>query len=210
MTEHSHNPFMFKLSRGLIHIWMTFWLRLEIRNSDLVPEEGGCLIAANHVSYLDPPMIACAVNNRFVRFLARDTLFRFRGFGSWLTAVGVMPLSRDRGDVGALRKSIQMLKEGMCLCLFPEGTRSLDGELQEAKGGIGFLVAKAHVPVVPVYISGTYKAYPRGAKWVRPAKCIVTFGPPISAAEFEALGPERDAYDKIGKLIMERIRALRG
>jgi 1-acyl-sn-glycerol-3-phosphate acyltransferase len=210
MMERSESRISFYISRTLIHIWMFFWLRLELRGRENIPREGGCLIAPNHVSYLDPPMIACAVSNRFVRFLARDTLFRFAGFGWWLRSVGVVPLSRDRGDVGALRKSVQMLKDGICMCIFPEGTRSADGELQEAKGGIGFLVAKAGVPVVPVYISGTYKAYPRGAKWVRPCKCIVTFGKAISFEEFAALGPDRDAYEKIGRLIMDRIRALKG
>jgi 1-acyl-sn-glycerol-3-phosphate acyltransferase len=209
MSRDASSRFVYWLSRGLFAIWMKLWLRLEVHGSSNVPAEGGCLVAANHASFLDPPMIACAVPHRMVQFLARDTLFRFKPFAWWLHTVGVLPLSRERGDVGALKRSIQILKNGECLGLFPEGTRTTDGELQVAKGGVGFLIAKAGVPVVPVYLDGTFKAHPRHATWVKPVKCRVFIGPAISPETFAALGTDRDVYDKIGRLVMDRIRQLR-
>ena len=93
--------------------------------------------------------------------------------------------------------------------IFPEGTRSSDGELQQAKGGVGFLIAKAGVPVVPAYVQGTFNAYPRGAKWIRPSKISVTYGTPIPPSEISALGDGRGSYDAIAALVMARIAALR-
>ena len=153
-------------------------------------------------------------DGRFIESLGHYEPFRSPAFVSvdeerimyW---IGVDPLSRDRGDVGALKKAIQRLKEGACICLYPEGTRTTDGELQPAKGGIGFLIAKAGVPVVPTYIDGNFRAYPRGAKWIRPARCRVYYGRAIQPSELEAFGTERDAYEKIGQLVMSRITALK-
>lgn len=210
MSAGSASRFMYRLSRGLIAVWMKVWLRFEVRGTEHIPMQGGCVIASNHTSFLDPPILACSVPpERMVHFLARDTLFRFKPFAKWLVSVGVMPLARERGDVGALKKSIQMLKEGYCLGLFPEGTRTTDGELQPAKGGIGFLIAKAGVPVVPVYVDGTFRAYPRNARFIRPVKCTVTFGPVISPEMLAAAMTDRNDYDKIGGLVMEHIRRLR-
>ena len=208
MTELPPSPGLYGLARRILRVLFFVYHRLSVRGLENIPRTGGCIMAANHVSFLDPPTIGTSIPFRDVRFMARDTLFRPDWFGRLLYRLGVVPISRDRGDVGALRKGIQLLQAGECVALFPEGTRSLDGKLQPAKGGIGFLIAKASVAVVPTYIDGTFKAYPKSARWIRPSKIRITFGPPITHEELEAFGKERDAYDKIGELVMARIAAI--
>jgi 1-acyl-sn-glycerol-3-phosphate acyltransferase len=183
--------------------------RFSSRGSEHVPATGGCIICANHASFLDPPIVGSGVRHRHVRFMARDTLFEGRFMGWLLTSIGVIALDRTRGDISALRKAIQSLKSGSVIGLFPEGTRSPDGNLQEPKGGIGFLIAKAGVLVVPAYISGSFRAYPKGARFIRPTKVSIVYGPPIQPAEFAALAEEDDGYNKIARLVMTRIAALK-
>ena len=208
MIPAERKAYWYRLARSSLHVGLACWNRLGIHGRSNVPVEGGCVVASNHASFLDPPIIAAGARHRAVHFMARDTLFK--GFLAWmLPRVCVIPLSRERGDVAALRKSIELLKKGYCVGLFPEGTRTTTGDLQPAKGGIGFLLAKAHVPVVPAYISGSYDAYPKGASRIRPSKINVYFGPPITAAEIAVLGSDRAAYEKVGALVMSRIAALK-
>lgn len=209
MSEASESTFGYRLARDLLRIGLTLYNRMSSHGAQNVPRTGGCIIAANHVSYLDPPIMGSGMRHRVVRFMARDTLFK-PGLAHWvLSRVSVIPISRERGDVGALRKAIQLLRQGECIGLFPEGTRSPDGELHEPKGGIGFLIAKAKVPVVPTYIAGSYRAFPKGAKWIKPCKVRVFYGTPISPEELDAIPESDDRYDKIGRLVMDRIRAVR-
>lgn len=185
------------------------WNRLEVRGCDHVPRTGGCIIAANHVSFLDPPLVGVGAFHRVVRFLARDTLYKGSLARRLLLSVATIPLSRDKGDIGALRKAIQELKRGSCIGLFPEGTRSQTGELQPPKVGIGFLIARAAVPVVPAYVDGSFRAYPKGGRFIRPTKLRITFGPPITPDEMAKFANERSGYEAIGQLVMSRIAALR-
>jgi 1-acyl-sn-glycerol-3-phosphate acyltransferase len=182
--------------------------RMHVTGLEHIPGTGGVVIASNHCSYLDPPVICAASRRRLVHFMARDTLFSTR-FAHWyFTRVRVIPIDRTRGDLGALKKAIAMLKDGQVVGLFPEGTRSPDGQLHEAKGGIGFLIAKADVPVVPVHIAGTFEAFPKGASRLRPSRLRVRLGPPISPAEIHAAMPVKGDYAAVGALVMQRIREL--
>jgi 1-acyl-sn-glycerol-3-phosphate acyltransferase len=130
--------------------------------------------------------------------------------GRWyFSAIQIVPVDRDRGDVAAMKGVLRALKQGHCVALFPEGTRSYDGELQPAKRGIGFMVIKAGVCVVPMYVDGTHEALPRGASRVKRVKLRTIVGEPIAVEEFAALGSGKEAYGKAADLVMERIRALK-
>ena len=198
---------LYALIRALL--WMLFkvFFRIEAVGRAHVPTRGGCLLASNHASYLDPPLIAVAAG-RQLRFLARDTLYRNKFFAWLIFRLGAIPMDRTRGDVAALRSALKITGAGQALVLFPEGTRTLDGNLQEAKPGIGFLVAKAKVPVVPVYVDGSYRAYPKGAKRMQRTKIRVRFGAPITPEELAALGKGKAAYLEMAGLTMARIAAL--
>lgn len=188
---------------------MTVYHRMSVRGLEHIPRSGGALIVSNHASYLDPMVMGSSVLRRPVSFMARESLFK-NPFLRWLfISLKARPLDRQRGDVGALKLALSLIRNGEMVGMFPEGTRSEDGELKEPKPGIGFLVAKAKVPVVPAYIAGTFKAWPRGARWPKPAKISITFGPPIFPDRFEALGKGKEAYRAVGLLVMEDIKGLK-
>lgn len=199
-------PLFYRVAVVVLEFLFRIVFRLRVIGRENVPPTGACVIAANHVSFLDPPLVGVAIRNRTVRFMARDSLFRFRPFSWFLRKVMVIPLARERGDVGALRQGIAVLKAGGVLGLFPEGTRSPTGELQPAKGGVGFLIAKAGAPVVPVYVDGSYRALPRRRKWIRPTRITVRIGPPISPAEVLSHGND---YEAVAARVMSAIAALR-
>lgn len=199
---------LYPFVRTQLRLIFRLFHRWEVHGAENIPITGGCLLAANHASFLDPPAIGSASSKRLVRFMARDTLFK-KGFGDWLMrGLHAIPISRDRGDVGALKRCIQFLRKGDCVAIFPEGTRTRDGQLGEAKAGIGFLIMSAGVPVVPIYIDGTFAAFPRGASWPRPRKIRVFIGPPIAQDALKQCGEGRDSYDRVAKLVMDSIKAL--
>ena len=193
-----------------------FWVCLRLRNRIKfyglrnVPKTGGVIVASNHASYIDPPAVgACTYRTRMTHFMARDTLFK-KGFMNWfLHKVGVIPLDRDKGDIKAMKTAITLLKDGASVALFPEGTRSPDGELQPPKPGIGFLVAKGNAPVVPVYVHGSYAAWSKNSNGWKSKPISVIFGQLITQEEIRRLGEGREAYGLIGELIMKRIADLK-
>lgn len=199
---------LYWLSRGFVYFLVLLKYRMRVTGREHVPAHGGAILAANHCSYLDPPVMGGCSNRRVVHFLARDTLLSNPVARWFFPRVGVIALDRTKGDLGALKKAIATLKEGKVVGLFPEGTRSPDGTMRAAKGGIGFLIAKSGVPVVPLYISGTYEAFPKGANRMNPARIRARFGPPITPEEIRAAMPEKGDYGAVGALVMERIRRL--
>lgn len=204
-----YRPNLYHGTRRVLLLLFKIFHRWKVVGCEHIPATGGCLLASNHASFMDPPALSCAIPHRAIRFMARDSLFK-KGVSSWfMHGVGVVPISRERGDVGALKKSIQLLKGGECVGIFPEGTRTRDGELGPAKPGIGFLIVAAGVPVVPAYIDGSFKSFPRNAAFPKPHPVRIYFGLPIQPAEFEAFGKGRDSYEKVSHLVMDRIRALK-
>ena len=208
LNDHPSQP-SYNIARRTLKAGLLVWNRFTARGAENVPVTGGCIIVSNHASFLDPPILGAGIRHRQVRFMARDTLFQGRFMRRLMPNLGVIPLDRTRGDISALRKAIQLLKSGAVVGLFPEGTRSPDGNLQAPKGGIGFLIAKAGVPVVPAYIAGSFRAYPRGARFIHPAKVSIIYGTPIPPAELAALAAEENGYEKIAQLVMTHIAALR-
>jgi 1-acyl-sn-glycerol-3-phosphate acyltransferase len=199
----------YQYSTRLFKLFLLVWNRLRIRGIENIPLTGGVLMASNHASFLDPPVAGVGYRGRPIHFMARNTLWNSR-FGSWwMEKVGCIPVSRGTGDVKALKLTIRALKEGKAVSMFPEGTRTEDGELQKAKGGIGFIIEKSGCIVVPAYIDGTFRAYPKGAKLIKPTKVTITYGKPITQDDFQALGSGRAAYDKHAALIMQRIADLK-
>lgn len=208
-TEQMKDSPVYRWSTRLFKLYLLVWHRLGIRGAEHIPDDGGVMIASNHASYLDPPVVGVGYRKRPVHFMARNTLWK-PGFGTWwMNSVGCIPVSRGTGDRKALTMTIRLLKEGKVVSMFPEGTRTEDGELQTAKGGIGFIIEKSKCVVVPAYIDGSYKSHPKGAKFIKPTKLWITYGKPITQEDFQALGTGRDAYDAHAALIMERIAELK-
>lgn len=182
--------------------------RGEIAGLENLPREGSFLIAANHASFLDPPLIGAQVQ-RQIAFFARKTLWK-PGFASWwLTKVGTIPVDRDGGqDVSAIKRVLRALKEDWGLILFPEGTRSPDGLLQAPKAGVGLICCRAQVPVVPVRIFGSYEAYGKGRGIRLGTPVSIVFGPPIPPAVYDNPEAGKERYQVASNRIMARIALL--
>jgi 1-acyl-sn-glycerol-3-phosphate acyltransferase len=182
------------------------WFRLTGVGQERVPREGPLLVAANHVSLLDPPLIG-AVLPRELDFLAKAELFRIPGFGGLIRRLNAHPVDRSGADGAALRLALRLLAAGRALLVFPEGTRGVEGRLGPGRPGAGMLAAMSEAPVVPVYIHGTGRALPRGAIVPRPVRVTVTFGVPLRFRRERG----KDRYQEISDEIMAAIgRLMRG
>lgn len=159
---------------------MRLLFRLEVVDPGLVPATGPVLIVSNHVSMLDPPLVGGAAP-RPLFFMAKEELFRIPLFGRLIRSLNARPVRRDGSDMRALKASLALLEEGRALLVFPEGTRGEDGQPpREFKAGVGMLAVMSGAPVVPVYVSGSGAALPRGRALPRLTRVRVTFGPPLS------------------------------
>lgn len=186
---------------------MRLLFRVEGRGTEHVPAEGPVLIVANHSSVLDPPLVG-GMCPRQLTFLAKAELFRIPGFGGLIRRLGARPLRREGADPSALRTARRVLAEGKALLVFPEGTRGEEGTLREAKPGAALLAVQSGAAVVPVYVSGSGRAWPRGRRLPRPAKVVVTFGAPLRFQQ--ATGADRKAqYETASQQMMAAIAELR-
>ena len=188
-------------------VLMKLLFRLETHGTENVPVRGPLLIVANHSSVLDPPLVGGAAPRRLT-FLAKAELFRVPGFGALIRRLGAQPLRRDGADASALRAAQRALHDGGAVLVFPEGTRGDEGILRPAKPGAALLAMQTGVPVVPAYVSGSGRAWPRGQRLPRPAKVVVTFGAPLT---FErAAGADRKAqYEAASRRMMAAIAQIK-
>lgn len=192
---------VYVVCRWLYALILKVFFRLRVCGRENIPNKGGFIIASNHVSFLDPVAIGVA-SPRKLNYMARHDLFS-SPFISWLLfQYHVFPVQRNTADLSALKEAMKRVRAGKGLLLFPEGRRQEAGAAPvEPQAGIGFLAAKLDVPVIPVYVSGTEKAFPRGTKFMRPHKICVYFGRQISI--------ERSLpYQDIARQIMAHIRHL--
>lgn len=180
---------------------------LKIVGEENLISDGSVLVASNHQSFLDPPLIGNLYKTEMV-FLARKTLFI--GFFKWLYPQwNAIPVDQERPDMASLKTIIRKLKEGHRVLVFPEGARTLDGSIGPAAPGIGLIAAKSGAVIQPVRISGARDALPRGSGRIRLARITVSVGPAIylSAEELKAPNGKED-YEKITRRIMTAIEAL--
>jgi len=173
-----------------------------------VPSEGGFILASNHLSFLDPPALGVACP-RPLNYLAREDLFDIPILGRLLRMVGVIPLAVDKpASPGTIKETIRRLKRGEGMVIFPEGTRSRDGYLQQGWPGIGLIAVKTGVPIIPVCLKGTEKALPRGAKFIRCKKISLCFGEKIEAGTINSSENRKDEYKNISQVVMGEIARL--
>lgn len=197
---------LYEILKPIVRVITLIMWRLEARGAERMPRQGPLLLVSNHVSLLDPPLIG-AVTPRQLTFLAKAELFDVPLLGRLIRALNARPVRREGGDARALKDALRALEEGRALLVFPEGTRGPEGVLREAKAGVGMLAVLSGAVVVPVYITGSGRAMPRGAAMPRPAKVRVRFGAPLS---FKAgSGPERkETYRAAAEEMMRAIAQL--
>jgi 1-acyl-sn-glycerol-3-phosphate acyltransferase len=186
--------------------YLNLIFRIQIYGKKNLPE-APYIIVSNHSSIADPPLVGISCSRHSIDFMAKKEVFDTPILGSWAKNVGCISVKRGENSVQSLKEAIRRLKNGRVVGVFPEGTRSLDGKLQEAKRGVGFLIAKAKVPIVPVYIKGSNKAAPKGGKIKYGTNVSVFIGKPIKVEEYESIVQDKD-YERIVKFVMKNLSEL--
>jgi 1-acyl-sn-glycerol-3-phosphate acyltransferase len=169
-------------------------------------EEGPAIMAVNHQSYFDPPLVGITCKNELY-YLARKTLFEKKLLGPIISRVNALPVDLSRGDLAAFRSIVRLLQEGHRTVIFPEGTRSLTGQIQKARPGIGMIIARTLAPVVPMRIFGSFEAWPKGGK-IRPHPITVVVGKPIRFKKDDFPAHNREVYQKISEQVLAAVAAL--
>jgi 1-acyl-sn-glycerol-3-phosphate acyltransferase len=170
--------------------------------------KGPVIIAMNHQSYLDPPLAGIS-SGREMYFLARKTLLDVPVLGWILPHFNVVPVDQEGTDRSALKALIRILKAGHGTVVFPEGARTLDGELQPALPGIGFVIAKTLAPVLPMRIFGAREAMPRGSARLRLHPITIVVGQPIHFTQADVEPRGKETYARLSERVMSEIAALR-
>lgn len=163
--------------RPVVAVFSRVFWQIEYHGVENVPEQGGLIIAANHQTYIDPFWLSLRIK-RPIRYLAWSAAFRWPIVGRCLVWLGAWPLALEGSDPAAIRRSLQWLRDGGAVVIFPEGGRSTDtGSLERFKAGAVRLALEANVPILPVTIKGGNRVWPRGWRFPRPGKVVVTYHP---------------------------------
>ena len=182
---------------------------MRVHGSENIPLQGSFILAVNHASFYDPAAIVCRLS-RPIHFFARKSLFKGL-FGTLIAKLNAIPVDRDSdGDVSAIKRVLGLLRKGEALLLFPEGTRSPDGNLQESQRGIGMIACRTGVPILPARIFGSYESLGKHRKWPKIGQRIsIVFGPLILPMDIDPGGEHDLRYETSAKRIMKAIDRIR-
>jgi 1-acyl-sn-glycerol-3-phosphate acyltransferase len=172
-----------------------------------IPTIGGVLVVSNHQSHLDPPLVGIGCP-RQMNYLARDTLFRFAPFRWLISSVDAIPIDREGIGLGGIKESLRRLKRGEMVLIFPEGTRSHDGQIAPFRPGFTALAARSGAAILPVAIEGAFQAWPRWRNWPGSGRIRVRFGAPITPAEI-AGRDERELLAEVERRVRQCHEELR-
>lgn len=191
----------YKFARSLFKLYFLFFYGLSVYGKGNIPSEGALIVCSNHISWLDPPLLACAVNNRHVSFMAKAELFKIPFLKNLFAMLGAFPIKRNIADRKALRYAFNILEKQEALGLFPEGTRSKTGDLQPLYNGAALFALKSGAQVLPIAINGSYQ-------WRRTIK--VNIGKPLTFSnKNDQVKIKREKLDEITKTIMREIKCLK-
>ncbi len=180
---------LYQIAHVVVYRLARIFFQLRIIGVEHVPKEGGVIVSANHSSYFDIPLLGCALC-RPADNIAKSELFKNRLIGAFFRKLGGFPVRRGKGDHNAIKEAARRLKTGRLLSIYPEGTRTRDGQLQKGKAGIGMLVVASKVPVVPAFIEGTYL--------LRPFRQVtICFGKPIDFREMIENADKEGMHSKV-------------
>jgi 1-acyl-sn-glycerol-3-phosphate acyltransferase len=198
-------PWFYYIARGLLIGLLKLLTRWRVKGRGNVPREGPVLVVANHLSLADPPLLGVSLGRKVI-FMAKEELFRSPVSAYFVGGLGSFPVHRGRLDRGALRRSQQVLADGLALAMFPEASRSRSGKLKNALPGSALIACRGGVPILPVGITGTEKL--RGIGWLfRRPRLMVNIGQPFSLPPVEGR-LTREKLAEYTELIMRRIAGL--
>ena len=194
----------YAIVRGLVVGICRSYLRLRVIGSENIPKEGAFVFAPTHRSTIDIP-VASAATRRRMRFMGKDTIWKYKTIGKFMTGLGAFPVTRGTADLEALKRCIAILNSGEPLVMFPEGTRHYGPEVQPLFDGAAYVALKTGVSIVPAAIAGTEDVMRSGSKAIRFKKCRMVIGKPISA---EVPGGGRASREQIAELTSKIQREL--
>lgn len=187
-----------KIITGILRVFLHLAFRYRVEGKENLPSCGGAIVAFNHRSYWDV-IFAGVTSRRPLRYMAKSGLFKNPIFGWFITKLGAFPVQRGKGDIGAIKSALSILKGGNLMLIFPEGRRVLDGSHVKAKSGVALIAIKAQVPVIPVCICGKYG-------FMR--KITVKIGKSISFEEYYDQKVDANTLQELSDGILNNIYAL--
>ena len=194
----------------IVNLYLKFYHRVEVYNSNVIPKCGAGVIASNHMSHLDGIIINAITayhTRRKINFLAAEDVYNKNFLFRFLCDLGnTIPVQRSTSDRVALLKVIKLLKSDRLVGLFPEGQRSRDGRIAEAKMGVAIMALKTGRPIIPLAISGTFEAFPRKTKIIKPVKVKLKFGNPLKHKIEKK--PSKERIEDVKNEIMNEIKKL--
>jgi 1-acyl-sn-glycerol-3-phosphate acyltransferase len=167
-------------------VWM-YGLRIIGREN--WPATGGGLVCSNHQSMFDPPLVGLTCDRR-MNYLARDSLFRVPLLGPLITFLDAIPIDREGSGLAGLKETLRRLKAGELVLIFPEGTRTHDGEVAPLRPGFISVARRSHVPLIPIGLDGAYQAWPRTSRLPRLGRIAVAIGEPVAAEHIANLSDD--------------------
>lgn len=185
----------YKFAKVIVLMIFKLMFKIKVIGKENVPKTGPVIVCSNHISNFDPPVVGITFP-RTIHFMAKEELFHNRFLKLLLTKLNAFPVKRGMRDRQALRDGLKVLEDGHTLGLFPEGTRSKDGQLKQGLAGAGFFAMRSNATVIPCAIIGTYKKF---------TTLKVIYGKPI---EFESLKKEKPNAQEVTNEIMYNIQAL--
>jgi len=200
-------PFLYRICLFIAWTYFKLFFRLKIYGH-VHYVRGKGIIAPNHASYLDPPVVSVSWPDE-VQFLAKEALFKSFLFGHLIRALNSHPVRGTASDIAVFKLIHKLLEEGKKVIVFPEGGRTQNGNLQPIKHGISLLAAKSGAPVIPTYIEGAFAAWPPGRKFPKICgKLTVVFGSPIYFEEFAHL-QKKEAHQALADRLQEKLASLK-
>jgi len=188
---------LYSIVKAVARFLMIIFFRMKVVGAEKVID-GGAILAANHKSNWDPVAIAASCPKQLA-FMGKKELFNFKPLGWILKKIGAFPVNRGKGDIGAVKTALKILKEEKPMMMFPEGKRILDGTRGEAKAGVAMLAHRAQVPVVPIKICGRFRLF---------SKITVIYGEPIYFDEYYDEKLTGEKLQELSETVMDRIFSL--
>jgi len=199
--------FYYWLGYTLSRLLAKIFFRFRILHRERMLQSGPVILAMNHQSFFDPPLAGNSADRAFF-CLARKTLLDHWFWGWLLPKLNVIPVDQEGSDRSALKALIRILRAGEATLVFPEGARTLDGNLQPAEPGLGLVIAKTLAPVVPMRIFGAHEAWPRGSNKIRLYPITIVVGHPIFFSKTDIADRGKGMYQRLSERVMNEIAKL--
>jgi 1-acyl-sn-glycerol-3-phosphate acyltransferase len=196
---------LWKLAQTIVRVGTSVVVDLKVYGRDNVPDEGGALMISNHQSFMDPAVLGAQLR-RPMSYLAKADLWKNPVFGWVITHLYAFPVRQGSGDIGAIKETISRLQEGHLLNIYPEGSRTEDGELLPIQPGVALVIRKAGVPVIPAVVDGSFRAWPKGQLLPGRHPVRVLIGKPIRMDHLKAKEIVAEV-DRLFRTMLAELRA---